>query len=247
VKEFHAKDFYPAARRKHGEPYRNWSEPKCSRFLSALLGVINSHHVIPVCCAVEIAGWNALSHDERQFLSGGLMKTRVALDFHSKAATFTSRAFASTGAPKRPILAVLQRFIGECVLLAKEDTVVDFTLDRQNSLEARTRETFAEQFKSGVLPAAIEAKVGTIAFGDSHEYEPLQAADLYAYVWNRYLRGRIDAPLLQQTVDAIARKRHHMTVYSEEHLRGIVTHSETDAIQKARDRMTSFFGVPFNP
>jgi hypothetical protein len=100
-------------------------------------------------------------------------------------------------------------------LLAKENTMVHFIFDAQNSLEPRTRETFDEQFKRGFLPPELEEKVGQIGFADSIKEVPLQPADLYAYFWNRALGESLNSPLLCQTAEAIAKKKHHMSTFGE--------------------------------
>lgn len=246
VPEFHAKEFFQASRRQHIPHYRGWSERKCSRFLSELLDIINSHHVVPVCCALHVPSWNELKHDDRRFLSGGVAKTSVSINWQTEEAQFSRTGWVSSGVPSRPLYGVFQRFVAECALLAREDSVVHFIFDRQNSLEPRTRETFDEQFKRGNLPQELEDRLGGISFDDSKRAEPLQAADLYAYFWNRALREALTTPLLRQTAEAVAKKKHHVSTLGKKELEGMLAHAEADVIFKARAKQANVFGQPFD-
>jgi len=243
VSEFHAVDFYPRRRREHVDCYRGWSDPKSSAFLAELLGAINSHHIVPIACAIHVPGWRALPEPDRQFLSGGHLHTRVGIDLETNDAVFIPLEFKTTGAPNRPILGVFQRFVGEALLLAREDATVHFTFDTANSLDVRTRETFDEQFKRGNLPDELERKVGGITFADSAKEPALQAADLYAYFWQRQLRQESRPSFLhRQTADAVSRKKHHLTTIAREHLLGQIEMMKADSVWKARAKMAAYSG-----
>jgi hypothetical protein len=233
VPEFHAWDFYQPERRKRTEHYHGWSEEKECEFLAALLRTINECDIRPIGVAIHVPSFNAFDHDERRYLSGGLLATH-AFGHPDGSTVVLKEDFKSSGAPSRPYMAIFQRFVGEALLKAPSKTTVHFTFDIQNLLAPRAIETFHEQFKSGHLPPHLEAKAGTIRYAKSIEEEPLQAADLCAYFWNRELNKSVRGRLLRQTAEAFAVKSHCMTVFNREHLQKILDSTLDDAVAQIK-------------
>jgi hypothetical protein len=233
VPEFHAKDFYQPERRKRIKHYDGWPKEKESEFLVALLRTINECDIHPIGAAIHVPSFNAFDHDERRYLSGGLLATHAF--GHPDGSTVVLKGdFKSSGAPSRPYMAIFQRFIGEALLKAPPKTIVHFTFDIQNALQVRAIETFHEQFKSRHLPPDLEAKAGSIRYANSVEEEPLQAADLCAYFWNRELNQSVRGRLLRQTAEAFAVKSHYMTVFDREHLQGMLDSTLDDAVAQIK-------------
>lgn len=108
-----------------------------------------------------VPSWEALAHDDRCFLSGGIAKTSVAISWQTDEFRLARTGWSSSGAPSRPLYGVFQRFVGEAALLARDDALFYFIF------EPRPRETFNEQFNQGHLPSELEAKIGGITFDDS--------------------------------------------------------------------------------
>lgn len=206
VPEFHAKDFYQPERRKHVPHYADWPDERPSSFLAALLTVINERNIDPIAVSLP----------------------------DGKTMVFTED-FKSSGAPSRPYMAIFQRFVGEALLKAEEGTSVHFTFDTQNVMQARAIETFQEQFKGSYLPAGLRKlgeRAASIRYADSVSEEPLQAADLCAYFWNRASNDAVRGRLLRQTAEAFAVKPHRMSQFNREHLQRILDSTLDDAIKQ---------------
>lgn len=240
VPEFHAKDFYQPKRRKHVPHYAGWSDDRASAFLAALLKIINARDIDPIAAEIHVPGFNSLDHEERRYLTGGLLETHAFGNEDGSAVVFTED-FQSSGAPSRPYMAIFQRFVGEALMKAPPDTMVHFTFDIQNALQTRAIETFQEQFKSGHLPSDLEAKAASIRYADSVDEEPLQAADLCAYFWNRASNNAVRGRLLRQTAEAFALKPHRMTRFRREHLQKILDSTLDDAVAQI-ERVQKWLG-----
>jgi hypothetical protein len=135
--EFHSKVFF-----NHQAPYRSWGHERCATFLRRLLDVINRRQVVPVAGVVDVAAFNALPLEQRQFETGGIFRTPLEASSHD-----SRRRFLSTGAPNTPYFCAFGSLIGEVVRKAPPDARLNFVLDRQNIVESRAVETFHEVWK----------------------------------------------------------------------------------------------------
>jgi Protein of unknown function (DUF3800) len=205
--EFHAKIFF-----NRQSPYRRWANERCATFLRRLLDVINRRQVVPVAGVVDVAAFNALPLEQRQFETGGIFRTPLEASSHS-----SPRRFLSTGAPNTPYFCAFGNLIGEVVHKAPPDARLNFVLDRQNIVESRAVETFHEVWKNSLSPADTHnvgfldeqgiQRMGGLIYEDSTRELALQAADLYCYVWNRFLTRNISSKLLKVAEEGIRRKR----------------------------------------
>ena len=228
VPEFHAKDFYQPERRKNVAHYAGWSEDRASDFLAALLTAINDRDIEPISTSVDVPAFNSFDHDERRYLTGGLLATH-AEGYEDGSTVVLTEGFKSSGAPSRPYMAIFQRFVGEALIKAPANTKVYFTFDTQTTFQVRAIETFQEQFKGGFLSADREAKAAGIRYADSLYEDPLQAADLLAYFWNRVAHEAVRSRLLLQTRDALTLKPHAMSYFKRKHLQNILDSTLDDA------------------
>jgi hypothetical protein len=231
VPSFHAKDFFQFEKRKNREHYKDWSAKKLSHFLAALLTIINQRDLDPLSAGIYVPDFNTFSDEDRQYLTGGIRKVR-AVGYGDGSTETTLGDFVTSGAPSKPFFGVFQRFVGDALLKAPPDTLVNFTFDRQDQYEARTVETFYEQFTNGHLPAELERKVGKIGHDKSADEPALQAADLLAYVWNRVMNETVRGTLLQQAVAAFSIKQPSMTVFRREHMQQIVDETTKSTLTK---------------
>ena len=86
---------------------------------------------------------------------------------------------------------------------------IHFYFDRQGNAEVRAKEAF-DLFKQRVgIPEA--ANLSSLSYAESDEEVGLQAADLYAYVWNRKLSGRMNSEL-RRAFRSLTRKKEDMFV-----------------------------------
>ncbi len=193
VPEFHSKDFFPLQRRGHVAPFKDWSAAKASEFLGELLGILDRHRrIAPIGRAINVKDFQALPYDDRRLLTGGsiLLHNRVnrrRLDAKWKA----------HGAPSRPYLLAFQYFLVDALTAAKDGVGIHFVFDTQNALEARATETFRE-----FIVEQSGASLESITFTDSKLKAGLQAADMHAYLWHRWLTER---PLTKDMTTAMTR------------------------------------------
>lgn len=189
VPAFHAKDFFPRKRRVDAtdNPYREWDDQKARRFLNALLSTIDERLIYPIGCAVNLPAFNALPHGEQRFFTGAQINVNTRTDKPPIA------KFKFSGAPTRPYRMLFDGVIFEAIDWSKECTLpeelssIHFYFDRQNTLEAGARVHFHELAKSNFRDNPGTDRLGDITFGKMTVHKPLQAADLFAYIWNARL------------------------------------------------------------
>ncbi|HEY8767484.1 MAG TPA: DUF3800 domain-containing protein [Dehalococcoidia bacterium] len=242
VPEFKAIDVFQPARWVHRPHFRDWSEARMQTFLGELLSIIDRRRIDPIGGALHVPAWNALTHNQRRFFTGGMLGTKAVI--YADGSVRVTPKFKTSGAPSRPYMGVFQAFVGEALEKTPTGAVVNFVFDRQNVIESRAVETFHELFKNGQLPDELKAKLGDITYADSHREEPLQAADLYAYFWNRFLGRSVRGALLRQVGDSVSGKKHRMKVFHREHFNAMWNQLATDqaetiqsAVEKAGFKM----------
>ena len=207
VPEFHAKDFFQRASwQSEDSPYHNWSEKKARRFLNGLLGAIDRNDIRPIGFAYKIADFMALDLDERRRLTGAIRKTRTRV-FQGKPEV--TDKLISSGAPSEPYFLGFHYLITEALKASPRGATINYVFDRR-----KTREALAFLIFQGIREHSEDTtsnRLGLLSFGDSDKYEPLQAADLYAYAVNRRLHGSM-TDLMEQALDKLGRKRDIMSI-----------------------------------
>lgn len=130
----------------------------------------------------------------------------------------------TSGAPNKPY------YVGAVLLLmhalqhAPSNTFVHFIFDRQDEYEGWMREAFHD-IVSGDLWAELPlpGRLGELTYAESDKTVALQAADLHAYVWNRYLSRRgLSGEVLTAAEQHINSKSGAMLLAEIDHLRGVV-------------------------
>ena len=96
-----------------------------------------------------------------------------------------SGRFVSTGAPNRPYQLGLITLAIDAIQASISDSKVDFILDENSPEEGLAVQTFRYVAEKRVHPDW--ERLGEIRYADSEAEPGLQAADLYNYVWQRYL------------------------------------------------------------
>lgn len=203
VPEFHAKEFFQRASWQGSEsPYRGWSEKKATVFLDGLLRAINRYDIRPIGFAYEVEPFTGLTVEERKRLTGAVRYNRVRS--HGGGVEITSQLITS-GAPTQLYFLGFSYLITEAIKAAPRGAKVSFVFDRRKQSEARAIQTFEEIIRFSTDPK-LQGRLGLLSFGDSADYEPLQAADLYAYMINRALQGVVD-DLLFRAVEKLTKKK----------------------------------------
>jgi hypothetical protein len=186
--EFHAKEFFQRERwQSRKSPYYRWTEAKADTFLNQLLDTIHRYQVEPIGGATKTEDFFAYSEAQRRYLTGAILITTT--HWYGNQFEIVDKLLEHQGSPNRPYFAVFPGFLLEAIQKSGNigDCQVHLTLDRQPALEAKAGEVF-DIFKGHCgLPQA--ANFGDLIYAESHNKVGLQAADLYAYVWNRKLSG----------------------------------------------------------
>lgn len=207
VPEFHAIDFFQRASwQSEDSPYHDWSEKKARRFLNGLLGVIDRYDIRPIGFAYKIADFMALNLDERRRLTGATRQTRSRV--HQGELEITDKLLSS-GAPSEPYFLGFYYLITEALKASPRGATINYVFDRRRTREALAFLTYDEIKKYSESPTFD--RLGLLSFGDSDKYEPLQAADLYAYATNRRLHGST-TDLVERALDKLGRKRDTMPI-----------------------------------
>jgi hypothetical protein len=120
--------------------------------------------------AVVAADWNALTLDERRYLSG---------------AVFGQGKYQKGGAPTKPYFMAFLFAVQSVARHCDAGHIVDFVMDQSQVLNGYAQNYFQEM-KASNYPHA--GKLGTIQPGDSKVLPGLQAADLLSYLTLRFAR-----------------------------------------------------------
>jgi hypothetical protein len=169
--EFHANRFW--ARDKGGKTvgeYSGWSKRDYEEFLDELLDIISRYKIWPVTSAVVAEDWNALTFDERRYLSG---------------AVFGQGKYRKGGAPTKPYFVAFLLAVQCVAAYCDAGHTVDLVMDGSDALNGYAEVYFQELRASHNRNAA---RLGTIQAGDSRILPGLQAADLLAYLTQRFCR-----------------------------------------------------------
>ncbi|MCH8994553.1 MAG: DUF3800 domain-containing protein [Chloroflexi bacterium] len=229
VPEFHAKDFFPRAAWKSSEsPYHGWDERQAAAFLDRLLGIIDSYDLRPIGGATKTEDFFSLTEAQRTWITGATLLTRTHV--HAGEAEITDKVVQHEGSPQRPYFVVFPAFFVEAMRATKsaKKPRIHFYFDRQGAAEVRAKEAF-DLFKQHLeIPEA--ANLASLTYAESDEEVGLQAADLYAYVWNRKLSSRMNSEL-RRAFRSLTKKKKDMFIadkknYFDRMLRRAARHRE---------------------
>jgi len=97
-------------------------------------------------------------------------------------------------------------FLADTLHIATDDALIHVVFDAQNALASGATDYFNKRWAVSGYPG--EKRFVSIAYADSKNEPPLQAADLYAYTWGRYLEGAISEEVRHAMSKLTAIKRH---------------------------------------
>jgi hypothetical protein len=122
----------------------------------------------------------------------------------------------------------------EALYHAELDSRVHFIFDRQDKYEGWMRKAFHDIVKEDAYAEfPFDSELGEIAYDTKENRLPLQAADMHAYLWNRYLTKRVLMGGMQRmALEHIARKQGRIM---------LITSSEMEImLAKGRDNLKAF-------
>ena len=113
---------------------------------------------------------------------------------------------------------VFQYLIVEATGRAKDGSSINFTFDRQNVLQARAEQTFSD-YVDHMSDESRRQKLGSISFGDKDKIVALQAADMLAHLWYKYMEQREKmSGNRRYALHYLTRKSEAMRLFSTERL-----------------------------
>ena len=190
VPELHAKFLFNNFQSSKN-PYLAMTRERRRTLINGLLQVIRGHTVVPLTVALDVKAFNALSPDERRWLTGAGLQTKVRLHAIDKEdptnpvsrITFR-RKFTASGASTRPYRAALELFLGRVSLATPSYAHLHMIFDRHTALESGAIQAFNAQWRGRAAPGGGEFV--SILYADSSAEPGLQAADLYAYLCGKH-------------------------------------------------------------
>jgi len=240
---FHAIDFFTPERRASAQnPYRGWTPRQDREFLDALLDALTSVRVLPVGWAVDVAAFHALRKDERRYLTGAYLNAALRADRNNPQGdlrlAWLDRRFQTSGAPQQAYFVALVLFFTDIYRAMQNDAAVHVVLDTQKQYEPWALQLFMNYYHD--IRDNDGKSFADLRFASSRREPSLQAADLYAYVWNRYLAGTM-TPDLRHALKRLASQKRVLLVadaaYFSETLDNLRSNMEAeDSITMNRQR-----------
>ena len=209
VQEFHSTDFFHRKYRREAStnPFRGWTDERAHQFLTDLLTqALLPRRLTPVGGAVNVPIFNSYTKAERRYFTNA----QISQD----------GAPVTTGAPSRPYQLGLVTLLFEAAEASRSDARVHFIMDINNNEESLALQSFRDIVRNQSQP--VWARLGEMRFARSDQEPGLQIADLYAYVWQRFLfRQDQGRPLGREEAYAIGAfntKRRVLKVWTESSL-----------------------------
>lgn len=234
VCEFHAKEFFPrAAWRSSRNPYHGWSDYQAREFLNRLLKVIDTYALKPIGGAVDIAAYMSYPLEDRHYITGAVSYIHAA--WNGADVVVREKLTQHQSSPDRPYAVVMPGIFVEC--LEGHNDKVWVTLDDQGTWEQRAKDYY-DQYKEH---ASNGKRLIHFGFASSADELALQAADMYAYVWNAQLHGDLKSPDLIRAFEVLTRKKKNILVLTRSYLDRLAAtrgQARDAAIARIREQLT---------
>jgi Protein of unknown function (DUF3800) len=169
--EFHAQRFF--SRDPQGNcvgPYAGWSLDQADAFLNRLLATIKSCDLYALGSIVNTDLFRSFSLNQRRFLTGG---------------EFRGSKWLRSGAPSKPYYLPFHHCVTEAAHRCAEGAKVHFFFDRNEQLSNWALALYRRLAQY----LEVRERLGDIAFPNSRDALPLQAADLLCHA----VRSQIDS------------------------------------------------------
>ena len=165
--DFHGKEFFARVRGQRVGPYKGWTDQKARDYLIGLADVVATTDVLPIGSVINVKDFNALSLDDRKYLTGAIYTVRA-------------QRFRTSGAPNKPFFLGF----GDCMAAAaahvrKPKWKVNIVWDRQNQFAGLATELFQTALEKGI--PGLHDRLGELSFKPKTGLGGLQAADLLAH------------------------------------------------------------------
>ena len=235
IPEFHSIDYFPRDRwvsRK--SPYCGWTEAKAKTFIDKLVGVIASHKLAPIGGALKVSEFLEFSEEQRLLINGASLFTNIHRQ-EGGPLEIQNKVLRQEASP-RPYFVPFMGLLTEAVRASvrAHDAKVHLYFDEKKDQEARAIDAYGRFKKNYPDPATVNL-VG-ITHASSLDETPLQAADLYAYVLNRHLRGKT-TPELRRIFPSLLRKKESVVVAGRDYCNQLLEFVKQDSLKQIRQTL----------
>jgi hypothetical protein len=167
--------------------------------------------------------------EERRYLTGAYIETKVEGKpiGNNQIEVSLQRKFKTSGAYTKPYFYVFHHFFTEAWSLMDDDTYLNVILDYQKLMKAGIERLWVEYSQSFNTDLSYDGRrnrrLGDITF--SCRRLPLQAADLYAYCWNRFLNagGKLTDGRVAFALECLCAKKPNLNIANKDYLQGELT------------------------
>jgi hypothetical protein len=188
--------------------------------LDELITTIWSRQIYPIGSAVNIPTFNTFSEGERRYLTNARITP--------------SGDFITSGAPKRlPYQLAFSTLLYAAAEKVKDDVRINFVFDRNKVEEGLSIDVFNHTKDHSTLE--LYRKLNEIRYTDRQSQVGLQAADLYACLWNSKLQQQSTITRQQEIAlsELVKRNKHHMDFWERaemEHALSQLTDTQRETI-----------------
>ena len=190
--------------------------------------MIQRHRINPIGGLVNVADFNDMSPDMRRVVTGATVRWRWSLTPGAADDPSVHADFRTTGAPSRPYAAAFNLLIEEALARTPDGAKVHFTFDRHNVYEGFARLTYAEMIKQQVPGWE---KLGDLIYAASDDHDPLQVADLYAYIITNWMtRQGAVTPDRFQAAQVFFEKRKRIRVQNTASFENLLEEMDTEVM-----------------
>jgi hypothetical protein len=195
---FHGTKFFGRTpQRERVGAYKEWTDVAAHQYLSRLVDAIISSELRAIGSLVDVAAFNALSLDDRKWLTGAKWNRQ-------------QQRWVTTGSPDKPYyLGFIECLESAALHVKRKDLLVNFFFDQQHIL-APWAEQFFRTAKTQTY-TTLSKRLGSLTFRSKEGVGGLQAADLLAhYIYRRFARTaarRSDLRDIMRKLDPLLRDR----------------------------------------
>jgi hypothetical protein len=196
IRSFHAVEFFQRVSwRSSRSPYHGWSEAAGMAFQRELLKVffLQYQRLNAANGAVNVDDFKSMSKDWQRIFTGAAVKWNV------RAGKFSAK-ISGTGKPSAPWFTSFIDFVQHALTHVPDGAVMHLVFDQQTQYAPYAHITWGNMKK---LKMMSWRKMGDLTFREDERCEPLQLADMYAYLINHWA-SRVDAGISPDRAEALA-------------------------------------------
>lgn len=206
---FHALEFFGGKKQ-----YRLMDGSIRNSLIDNLAGVIDAHEVYRIGEAVNVDAFLGLPEIQRKYFTGAHVQIAVETVDHpltiSGIVRNVSVGTIGRHAYRQAYRAAIIRFLARALQAMPENCALHVVLGSHNTLAAGVVDFFNNRIRSSDYPDGRSFE--SVTYVAAHQSPQLQASDLFAYLWRRYLSGFPLDDRGRKTFRTLDSKGHRLTV-----------------------------------